>query len=348
MIAAAEQLGQRVGLARACAVLQVPRSTLYRGRSGSGKLPAPPAPRPTPPRAFSAAQQEEIRRQLDSPRFQDQAPRQVWARLLEEGVYLCSVRSMYRVLAACDQVRERRHQRRHPAYTKPELLATRPNELWSWDVTQLRGPAAGIWFYLYVLLDVFSRFVVGWLIAARQTQELATELLRTTCQRYGVGPQQLTVHADRGAIQQAQSVSALFVTLGVSESHGRPRVSNDNPYSEAQFKTTKYHASYPERFGSLPDARAWARPFFDWYNHEHYHTGLGLLTPAMVHFGRAPQVQAQRQQVLDAAYASHPERFVRRPPRVLPLPEQVWINRPALETPTDTSVIPQDELSQTC
>ncbi|MEW6756155.1 MAG: IS3 family transposase [Candidatus Latescibacterota bacterium] len=355
LMQAARELGQVLGLARACALLQVPRSSLYAGQGGSGSRPAPPAsrelaapaPRPAVGRGLSLAERQQVRDLLDSPRFQDQAPRQVWATLLDEKLYVCSVRTMYRILAVYGEVRERRAQRRHPVYAKPELLATRPNLLWSWDVTQLRGPAAGIWYYLYVMLDVFSRYVVGWMIAERQTQELAADFIRTSCESQGIGPAHLTVHADRGAIQQAQSVSALFVTLGVTESHGRPQVSNDNPYSEAQFRTTKYHPSYPERFGSPLDARLWARAFFDWYNHEHYHTGLGLLTPAMVHFGQAPQVQAQRQQVLDGAYAAHPERFVRRPPRVLPLPTEVWINRPDMEPlAANTSVILCGELSK--
>ena len=337
-----------MGLARACRVLQLPRCSLYRLRGGSDRASATPARRPSPARRLSPQARDQVRAQLDSPRFADQAPRQVWARLLDEDTYLCSVRTMYRILAAHGEVRERRNQLRHPAYTKPELLATGPNQLWSWDVSQLRGPVAGIWYYLYVLLDVFSRYVVGWLMSVHQHQQLGVELIHTSCQRHRIPPQQLTVHADRGAIMQAQSLTALLINLGVTESHSRPRVCDDNPYSEAQFKTLKYHPTYPDRFGSLPDAQAWGRAFFAWYNHTHYHTGLGLLTPAAVHFGLAAQIQAQRQQVLDAAYAAHPERFVRHPPRVPTLPPQVWINRPALENPAaNASVISSDQLSQT-
>jgi putative transposase len=326
MIATAEQLAQGVGVSRACGVLQVPRSSLYRARQ-----PAPPAPargRPIPAQALSPQERVEVRDVLNSERFQDQTPRQVWAGLLDEGVYHCSWRTMYRILQEHDEVRERRNQLRHPAYTKPELLATAPNQLWSWDITKLRGPMKWVYFYLYVLLDIFSRYVVGWMVAEQESAELAQTLIETSCQRQGIQPAQLTLHADRGGPMIAQTMAQLLADLGVTKSHSRPHVADDNPYSEAQFKTLKYHPDFPDRFGSVADARAWARPFFHWYNYEHYHTGLGLLTPAMVHYGQAQGIQAQRQQVLQAAYTAHPERFVRGQPTVPQLPEAVWINPP--------------------
>jgi putative transposase len=304
MIAMADHLAQEVGVTRACQVLEVPRSSLYRARRPMPEIPAPPVAqisRPTPPSALAPEERAQVREVLNSPRFQDLAPRQVWAQLLDEGQYLCSWRTMYRVLAVEHQVRERRHQLRHPAYTKPELLATAPNQLWSWDITKLRGPAVGTYFYLYVVLDVFSRYVVGWMVAQRESADLASVLIETSCQRQGISPQQLTLHADRGAPMIARSVEQLLDDLGVTKTHSRPHVSNDNPYSQAQFKTLKYRPDFPDRFGSLLEVRGWARAFFHWYNQQHYHSGLGLLTPATVHYGPVKETQAQRQQVLLAA-----------------------------------------------
>jgi len=270
-----------------------------------------------------------VREVLNSGRFQDCAPRQVYASLLDEATYLCSWRTMYRILAAANEVRERRDQLRRPTYTKPELLATRPRELWSWDITKLKGPTKWTYYYLYVILDVFSRYVVGWMISERETAELAEAFIAETCAKEGIGSDQLTLHADRGSAMTSKSVAQLLADLGVTKTHSRPHVSNDNPYSESQFKTLKYRGDFPAQFGSLADARAWARPFFHWYNHEHHHSGIGLLTPATVHCGQAAEAIAARQQVLLAAYEAHPERFVRGIPRPPALPTAVWINPPA-------------------
>ncbi len=328
MIAQARQLAPHVGVTQACRVLRVPRSSFYRPPTPTGGLPPSAGPRPAPPWALTPTERLRVRDLLNSVRFQDLAPRQVWARLLDEGRYVCSWRTMYRILDAFDQVKERRHQRRHPAYTKPELLATEPNQVWTWDITKLRGPTKGVYFYLYVILDLFSRSVVGWMVAPRETAKLAQHLVDTTCQRQGIAPEQLTLHADRGAPMTAKSMVELLNDLGVNKSHSRPQVCDDNPYSEAHFKTLKYRPNFPNRFGSLVDARAWSQSFFYGYNEDHYHSGLGLLTPATVHAGDHSSVQAQRQKVLDAAYAAQPKRFVRGRPTPQPLPEAVWINPP--------------------
>jgi len=235
---------------------------------------------------------------------------------------------MYRILAENQEIRERRDQLHHPAYAKPERLATRPNQLWSWDITKLRGPVTWTYYYLYVILDVYSRYVIGWMIAERESEELAQDLIRQTCAKQGIQPGQLTLHADNGSAMIAKSVAQLLIDLDVVKSHSRPHVSDDNPYSEAQFKTSKYRPDYTEHCGCLADARAWAQAFFAWYNQEHHHTGLGLLTPAVVHYGQAETVLQKRQQVLDVAYAAHPERFVKHPPVPAQLPAAVWINPP--------------------
>jgi putative transposase len=235
---------------------------------------------------------------------------------------------MYRILDEYQEVRERRDQLTHPAYAKPELLATGPNQLWSWDITKLLGPAKWTYFYLYVILDVFSRYVVGWMIAEREAASLAETLIAETCIKQGIQRDQLTLHADRGSSMRSKPVALLLSDLGVTKTHTRPYTSNDNPYSEAQFKTLKYRPDFPDRFGSVADARGWAQPFFQWYNHDHYHTGLNLMTPAMVHYGLAETVRARRTQVLHAAYATHPERFVQGVPVVPDLPREVWINKP--------------------
>jgi putative transposase len=322
---AAYQLSERIGVSAACQALGVPRSSFYRAQCP----PCAPRPRPTPARALEPEEKEQVLQVLNSEPFQDSAPRQVYAALLDEGRYLCSWRTMYRILNQHQLVRERRDQLRHPTYTKPELLATGPNQLWSWDITVLRGPAKWSHYYLYVILDVFSRYVPGWLIAERELSSLAQQLIVETCAKQEIEPDQLTLHADCGRAMTAKSVALLLADLGVSKSHSRPYVANDNPYSEAQFKTMKYRPDYPERFGSIQDARAWAGRFFQWYNHEHYHSGLGLLTPATVHYGQAQAVLDQRQQVLQAAYAAHPERFVRGAPQPPALPTEVWINEPS-------------------
>ena len=324
MIASIEQLAPTLGLATACDILQVPRSSIYRARQPK------PATRPQPElvRALSDAEREAVHHTLNSERFADQAPREVYATLLDEGTYLCSPRTMYRVLDEHAEVRERRAQLRHPAYAKPELLATRPNQVWSWDITKLLGPAKWIYYYLYVMLDIFSRYVVGWLIADREAGSLAELLIAEACAKQQIARDQLTIHADNGGPMIAKPVTLLMADLGVSPSHSRPHVSNDNPFSEAQFKTMKYQPDYPERFGSQVDARTWAQTFFPWYNDEHHHSGIGYLTPAAVHYGDASRLFAERQQTLKAAYAAHPERFVKGQPVPPALPMTVWINPP--------------------
>jgi putative transposase len=259
----------------------------------------------------------------------DQAPREVYASLLDDGQYLCSVRTMYRILEAAGEVRERRDQLRHPAYQKPELLAEAPNRVWSWDITKLRGPVKWGYYCLYVIIDIFSRYVVGWMVAEGESDELAEKLIAETCHKQEIEPGHLTLHADRGSSMKSKLVAHLLDLLGVTKTHRRPYVSDDNPYSEAQFKTLKYRPEFPERFGSLADARAFRREFFAWYNDQHHHTGIGLLTPKMVHDGEAARVIEARDQVLRAAYEAHSERFVKGLPQAPRLPEAVWINPPA-------------------
>ena len=340
MIQTAEDLAAAQGVAAACAALAVPRSSLYRARPAPSvpevaAPPAEPAARPAPPRALSPAKQAQVRALLNSERFQDAAPREVYAELLDEERYLCSISTMYRILAKHAEVRERRNQLRHPVYHKPELLATGPNQVWSWDITKLRGPSKGVYYYLYVMIDIYSRYVVGWLIAEVESAALAEQLIAETCAKQGVQRAQLTIHADNGSPMIAKTVAILLADLGVAKSHSRPHVSNDNPYSEAQFKTLKYRPDYPDRFGGVADARRWGRGFFAWYNDQHHHTGLGLLTPATVHTGRAETARQQRQAVLQQAYQAHPERFVRGQPQPTKLPEAVWINPPP--SPADLS-----------
>ena len=327
----AEQLGQSIGVQAACSILSVPRSSLYRARRPRSVRSSPKLS----PRAFSQAEKLKVRQELNSERFQDCAPREVYATLMDEGQYLCSWRSMYRILAENDEVRERRNQLRHPNYSKPELLASGPNQLWSWDITKLLGPTKWTYYYLYVILDIFSRYVVGWMIAERESAALAEELIAETCARQGIQPDQLTIHADRGSSMTSKPVALLLADLGVTKTHSRPHVSNDNPYSEAQFKTLKYRPDYPSRFGCQADARAWASTFFTWYNQEHHHSGLALLTPADVHSQRAQAVLQKRQLVLQAAYQKTPQRFVKGLPVPPQLPPAVWINPPNLTAKRD-------------
>lgn len=337
----AAEWSQPLGIATACQALAVPRSSFYRAQQ-----PAKPiSPRAEPvqaqsPRALSPEEKAQVRDVLNSERFQDQAPREVYATLLDEDRYLCSWRTMYRILGEHQEVQERRNQLRHPAYAKPELLATQPNRLWSWDITKLRGPVLWTYYYLYVILDVYSRCVVGWLIAERESETLAQELIRETCAKQGILPGQLTVHADNGSAMTSKSVAQLLIDLGVTKTHSRPHVSDDNPYSEAQFKTMKYRPDYPERFGCLADARAWAQAFFTWYNQQHHHTGLALLTPVVVHYGRADQILQARQQTLQAAYAAHPERFVKGTPKSGRVSDAVWINPPKAARQRESRTLP--------
>jgi putative transposase len=318
-----------VGTAAACGAVGQPRSSWYRAHRRSPAPPRPPRPAPAPqPRALSPAERQQALEVLHAERFWDAAPASVYAALLDEGVYLCSVSTMYRLLRERGETGDRRRHATHPARAKPELLATKPNQVWSWDITKLAGPAKWTWYYLYVLLDIYSRYVVGWMIAHGEAATLAERLLAEAIAAQQVDAGQLAVHADRGTSMTAKPVAMLLADLGVTKSHSRPHVPDDNPYSESQFKTLKHHPTFPDRFGSIQDARGFCQRFFDWYNLEHYHSGIALLTPADVHYGRAEQVLAARQQVLDGAYVAHPERFVRQPPTPARLPEQVWINQP--------------------
>lgn len=317
-------LGSELGIAATCAALNFARATYYRQLQPVHG----PARKRASPRALPAEERKAVLDVLHEERFVDLAPAEVYATLLDEGRYLCSERTMYRVLAANDEVRERRNQLRHPQYKAPELLATKPNQLWSWDITKLRGPAKWAYFYLYVVLDVFSRYVVGWLVAAAESASLADQLLSSAYQQQGITPGQLTIHADRGPSMKSKHVAMLLADMGVTKTHSRPHVSDDNPYSEAQFKTLKYRPDYPECFGSIQDARGFNGDFFRWYNNEHHHSGLGLLTPADVHFGRAEQRYAHRTLVLEAAHRAHPERFVTGTPIPPALPTAAWINKP--------------------
>lgn len=310
----------------ACCALGVSRATLYRRST--------PAPTSTtvckkPARALTESERQQVLDILHEPRFMDKAPAEIYAILLDEGIYLCSIRTMYRVLAEADEVRERRKQTQHPVYVKPELLATGPNQVWSWDITKLRGPGKWQHFSLYVIMDIYSRFVVGWLIADRESSTLAQRLIAESVHKQSVRPGQLTVHADRGASMSSKPVAFLLADLGITKTHSRPHNSNDNPYSEAQFKTLKYCPDFPERFGSIEDARLFCRTFFRWYNQEHRHMGIALLTPAMLHHGEAEAVIRYRASVLTAAYQAHPERFVNKPPTPTPIPAAAWINRPS-------------------
>lgn len=323
MTAALQHLVPLVGVAPACTALGVNRASYYRWQKPS----TPKAPRPRSARALSDDEKRRVLDVLDSERFMDKTPREVYAELLDENTYLCSVRTMYRILAAHGQVRERRNQRRHPAYVKPELVARKPNQVWSWDITKVPGPQRGIYFSLYVVLDIFSRYIVGWTIARTESARIARSLLAAAVEAEGIHPGQLTCHSDRGTPMLAKSTALLYADLGIDPSYSRPRVSDDNPYSEAAFKTLKYRPEIPERFGSVHDARSTFAALFDWYNNRHYHTGIALLTPADLHHGRAEQIVEARQRVLDAAYAERPERFGRPPVHPMP-PEASWINPP--------------------
>ncbi len=330
-------LSQGVGLARACRVMNVDRAAVYRARAAAQHLHAPRralvAPC-RPPLAFSEVERLRVLDTLNSERFADCSPRQTYATLLDEGVYLGSVRTMYRLLAGCDQVRERRDQLTHPVYAKPELLAVKANEVWSWDITKLRGPGKWTHFHLYVILDIFSRYVVGWMVAPRETAVLARKLIAATFAKQNVAPGSLTLHADRGISMRSKSVAELLVDLEVFKSHSRPYVSDDNPYSEAQFKTLKYRPDFPDRFGSIEDARAHCKAFFDWYNTEHRHSGIGFMTPETVHMGRAAELTRQRSITLDAAFLAHPERFKHVAPSPPEVPIAAWINPPKRKVTT--------------
>ncbi len=313
------------GIDATCDALGVCRATYYRSRR-----PRVYGPRyhVRCPRSLLPEQRQAILDVFHEDRFADLAVAQVYATLLDEDRYLGSERTFYRVLAANLEVRERRAQLMHPRYAAPELLATKPNQLWSWDITKLKAPKTWSYFYLYVIIDVFSRCVVGWMVAHKECSKLAEKLIADTCERHGIEPGQLTIHADRGSSMRSKLVAQLLADLGVTKTHSRPHVSNDNPFSESAFKTLKYRPDFPERFGSIEDARAYCVDFFNWYNGEHRHSGIGLNTPDDVHYGRAQQRREHREAVLAAAYLAHPERFVRGVPHAPKLPTAVWINKP--------------------
>lgn len=323
---AVDDLAEHVGTAWACALLGRSRAGHYRAKN---QPPARPArPRPAPANKLTEAERAHVLQVLNSDRFADRSVAQAWATLLDEGTYLCSQSTMHRILREHGLAGERRRQATHPARARPELVATGPGQIWSWDITKLKGPDRGVYYDLYVVLDIYSRFVVGWTIAAREDADIAKDLLEQAMGVHGVPD---AVHADRGTSMTSKPVAQLLVDLGVARSHSRPHVSNDNPYSEAQFKTMKYAPVFPDRFGSLAGARAFGEEFFSYYNHEHRHSGIGLHTPASVHYGTVGQVRAQRQATLDAAYAAHPERFGHRQPQAPSLPQAAWINQPSQE-----------------
>ena len=324
------ELSQSHPTAVACRALGVPRASLYRERRRR-EFPREVRPRPSPPRTLSGPEREEVAQLLHSRRFVDKAPAAVWAELLDESRYLCSIRTMYRILKQRNEVRERRLQRRHPQYEKPELLATAPNQCWSWDITKLKGPVKWSYFYLYVVLDIFSRYVVGWMVATQESSSLARTLIGQSCAQQRIDSGRLTLHADRGPSMKSKALALLLADLGVTKSHSRPHVRDDNSYSESQFKTLKYRPEYPRRFGSIQDAREFCRKFFRWYNTEHRHSGIGLHTPEDVHYLRAESRRQVRAQALQSAFALSPERFPKGRPVPPSLPEAAWINRPNQE-----------------
>jgi putative transposase len=324
-----EELTPIIGTRPACRALGAAPATIYRRRRPPE--PKPKRPRPKPARALSEVERDAVLEALHCERFLDASPAAVWATLLDEGTYLCSERTMYRLLAASGEARERRNQLTHPPYEKPELLATRPNEVWSWDISKLKGPAKWTSYHLYAILDVFSRYCVGWTVQERESAAVAEALIAQSCEQHAIGRGRLTVHADRGSSMRSKPVAMLLADLGVTKTHSRPYASTDNPYSEAQFRTLKYRPAFPARFDSIEHARQFCGEFFRWYNHKHRHSGIGLMTPATVHHGRAKQARAQRQAVLAAAYAASPERFVRGAPEPPTLPSAAWINKPDSE-----------------
>ena len=315
--------------------LTLPRASYYRDRR---KIccPTVTASRPSPARALAPAEREAVLSRLHEERFQDRSPAAIYATLLDEGDYHCSIRTMYRLLEQRGESRERRDQLQHPPYKKPELMATVPNQLWSWDITKLLGPAKWTYFYLHVILDVFSRYATGWMVAYRESSELAKRLIEESCKKQRIQPGQLTLHADRGTSMRSKPVAFLLADLGVTKTHSRPHLSDDNPYSESQFRTMKYRPEFPDRFGCIQDSRAFCQSFFRWYNEEHRHSGIGLLTPATVHYGQAENILRQRQDVLDVAYQRHPERFVGSAPKPPALPSQVW--KPGIGTKMKNSL----------
>jgi putative transposase len=341
----AETAGSGISVASACRALSLSRATFYRKKDiNPVASDASRAPRlcqhdlsrlcRVPGRTLAAPERARVLAELHSDRFMDLAAPQVWATLLDEGVYLCSLSTMYRLLRMQGEVMERRKVRSATPAKRPELLATGPNEVWSWDITKLKGPRKWSYFYLYVIIDVFSRCVVGWCIAEHERAQIAEAMIQDALLRQNIPAGTLTLHADRGSAMTSTTVSELLIDLGVTRSHSRPHTSNDNPFSESHFKTMKYRPEVPDRFESADQARVLFRTLFCWYNEEHRHSALALLSPATVHAGKGEEAIRARAKVLDAAYAAHPERFVKRPPRPDALPDSVWINPPVLADPS--------------
>jgi putative transposase len=323
---AVDELSPYTGTKLACSSLSLPRASYYRYRWTALK---PPRPKKTSsPLALTKGEREKVLSVLHDERFVDKAPQEIHAILLDEDTHICSVRTMYRYLEQENELRERRRQRQHVVYKKPELLATCPNEVWSWDITKLKGPAKWTYFHLYVVIDIFSRCVVGWTVATRELSSLAKELLNESYEKQNINREQLTIHADRGPSMRSKPVALLLSDLGVTKSHNRPYTSNDNPFSESQFKTMKYRPEFPERFGSIEDARAFCRQFFHWYNNEHRHSGISMITPMAVHLGQAEEILLERNKVLEASFNRNPARFKYKMPTSQPIPKEVWINKP--------------------
>jgi len=320
-----QEISADVGVYSACEALGLSRATYYRKLT-----PVSPVKetRSKHFRALSEEEEKEVLECLNSERFQDKSPAEVYATVLDEGNYLCSLPTMYRILRKHKQVRERRNQLQHPNYKKPELLAEKANQVWSWDITKLLGPKKWTYYYLYVIMDIYSRYIVGWMVAHAENSSLAQRFIQDTCKKQNIHPGQLTVHADRGSSMTSKTVGFLLADLGITKTHSRPHVSNDNPFSESQFKTMKYRPEFPDRFGSIQHSRVFCINFFKWYNWEHYHSGIGLMVPGMVHYGKAKSIIEQRQIVLKTAYKKHPERFVKKYPAPPEVPAAVWINPP--------------------
>lgn len=335
---AAISLSSDIGVKPACESLGISRAGFYRERSKRHLKLVGPKALSASPRALSSDERQNVLDILHSERFVDKAPPQIFATLLDEGAYHCSIRTMYRILEENQEIRERRDHLRHPKYNKPELLATGANQVWSWDITKLSGPQKWSYFYLYVILDIFSRYVVGWMVAHRESAVLAAKLIRESCEKQGIEEGQLIIHADRGSSMKSKAVALLLSDLGVTKTHSRPYTSDDNPYSEAQFKTMKYRPEFPERFGCIEDARSFCQGFFNWYHKEHRHSGIGLLTPEVVHYGQAEKIHQTRQNTLLIAYRLHPERFVSKIPMPPELPKAVWINKPESEKKNDAAL----------
>jgi putative transposase len=326
------ELEPLIGVRRACRLTGRSRASHY--REAQGPRHGPPPPRCSPQNKLSDAEFDALLALLRSEEFVDLAPAQVWAMLLDAGTYMASISTMYRVLRSHDEVRERRRQATHPARVRPELVARGPNQVWSWDISKLKGPSKGVYYDLYVIIDIFSRYVVGWMVAPTETAELAKAFIADTLAAHGVTRDVLTIHADRGTSMTSKPVAVLLAELGVTRTHSRPHVSNDNPYSEAAFKTLKYCPAFPERFGSIHDARAFCAEFFEYYNHHHRHSGIALHTPASMHFGTADDVQTARTEVHHAAYTANPRRFCNRRPAPPKMPTIAWINKPTISNDT--------------